>query len=535
VKDHWYCRVEGQQYGPYTWDQMRAMAAEGRVVAESAVRREADPTWFTAGKIPGLVGSPNVPPAAAKSMATALVKQATPESTSGPDVTSTVVPNGANGSPRQFTVKLKPTSPSNSQQLPTPPPLPNRPSRPAVVATSAPPAAPPRVAGANPKVPSPPIPTATEPTSPLGIVVAPPVANPSKPAVEEVPKGPSRLTLAALGVAALVVLLAIGGGVAAWRMSHSSAAKMEVASADQTKKDAPPKPLMSDAELDAILSMSSGTSAKQAPANATATAAKSDGLKATDENKAKESTASTLALAPAPPPLDPQIEAARKLVEEQKDWRPVESFFVANRSGTVRMEIAGMWLAKDALGIPVEPPQSDDEAAQAKFVFVEIRVTNEGDIPRKYTSWNTGEATDVILADDTNQPLALVPAAETPHAVRQTSLHIPPGHLIRDVLVFRAPARPFHALKLLLAQSVFAPGQRGYFPLEASAQALLHDPPPLSTAHLAAAEGTEPPEPGAPIPVPRRDLNAPESLDEFTKALNEDKKRRDGRFDSPPN
>jgi hypothetical protein len=99
VKDQWYCRVDGQQYGPYTWDQMRAMVAEGRVVAESYVRREVDQKWFAAGKIPGLVSSLIAPPTGAKPTATALVGKAMPESTSGPDVTSTVVPGGGNGSP----------------------------------------------------------------------------------------------------------------------------------------------------------------------------------------------------------------------------------------------------------------------------------------------------------------------------------------------------------------------------------------------------------------------------------------------------
>jgi hypothetical protein len=349
----------------------------------------------------------------------------------------------------------------------------------------------------------------------------------------------SRLTLAIAGVAALVVLLAIGGGVAVWQMSRSPAAKTEVVSKEEANKDAPAKPLISDAELDAILGTST-TKPAEPPAKSDAAksgAAKPGAAKVSDESKAKQSAVSTLAPPPAAPPPDPEVEAARKLLADQKDWRPVEAFFVANRSQTVRMDIAGVWLAKDALGIPVAPPQSDEEASEAKYVFVEIRVTNTGDIPRKYTSWNTGDATEVILADDTNQPLPLVPASETPHAVRQTALQIPPGHLIRDVLVFRAPTKSFHTLKLLLAQSVFAPGLRGYFPLEASAQALLNEPPPIPMADLAAAGGTEgaqPPDPAAPIPVPPRDPNAPVPLDVFTEQLSEDAKMRARRNDDSP-
>jgi hypothetical protein len=55
VKDQWYCGVDGQQYGPYTWDQLRAMAAEGRIVPETYVRREIDQQWLSAAQIPGLL------------------------------------------------------------------------------------------------------------------------------------------------------------------------------------------------------------------------------------------------------------------------------------------------------------------------------------------------------------------------------------------------------------------------------------------------------------------------------------------------
>jgi len=55
VKSHWYCGVDGQQYGPFTWEQLRAMAAEGRIVTDSFVRRDVDQQWFQAAQVPGLL------------------------------------------------------------------------------------------------------------------------------------------------------------------------------------------------------------------------------------------------------------------------------------------------------------------------------------------------------------------------------------------------------------------------------------------------------------------------------------------------
>jgi hypothetical protein len=55
VKEPWYCGVDGEQYGPYTWEQMLAMGAEGRLVPETFVRRESDRQWYSAAQVPGLL------------------------------------------------------------------------------------------------------------------------------------------------------------------------------------------------------------------------------------------------------------------------------------------------------------------------------------------------------------------------------------------------------------------------------------------------------------------------------------------------
>src|SRR5436190_21655835 len=48
--------VGGEEYGPFTWDQMLQMAAEGRVTPELPVRKANDSQWSTAAAIPGLLG-----------------------------------------------------------------------------------------------------------------------------------------------------------------------------------------------------------------------------------------------------------------------------------------------------------------------------------------------------------------------------------------------------------------------------------------------------------------------------------------------
>ncbi|HUE74720.1 MAG TPA: DUF4339 domain-containing protein, partial [Pirellulaceae bacterium] len=55
MKAEWFAKVNDQEYGPYTWQQMLQMAAEGRVPADLPVKRTSDKKWFTARQVPGLV------------------------------------------------------------------------------------------------------------------------------------------------------------------------------------------------------------------------------------------------------------------------------------------------------------------------------------------------------------------------------------------------------------------------------------------------------------------------------------------------
>ena len=73
MKAEWFARVDGQEYGPYTWQQMLQMAAEGRVPADLPVRRSIDKRWFAARQVPGLVAG--APPAAQRATTQARPKK----------------------------------------------------------------------------------------------------------------------------------------------------------------------------------------------------------------------------------------------------------------------------------------------------------------------------------------------------------------------------------------------------------------------------------------------------------------------------
>ncbi len=61
----WYCSIDGQEYGPFSVDQMRSLAQSGRLRPEHHVRRSDSGTWTPAAKVRGLfeVATPQTPAA----------------------------------------------------------------------------------------------------------------------------------------------------------------------------------------------------------------------------------------------------------------------------------------------------------------------------------------------------------------------------------------------------------------------------------------------------------------------------------------
>ena len=74
MKAEWLANVDGQEYGPFTWQQMLQMAAEGRVPAELPVKRVQDKKWYKAAQVPGLLAPAKTASAAATPAASAKKK-----------------------------------------------------------------------------------------------------------------------------------------------------------------------------------------------------------------------------------------------------------------------------------------------------------------------------------------------------------------------------------------------------------------------------------------------------------------------------
>jgi hypothetical protein len=53
----WYCQVENKQYGPFTADQLRGFAREGRLQRDGLVKRGLNQPWVQAQKVKGLFDS----------------------------------------------------------------------------------------------------------------------------------------------------------------------------------------------------------------------------------------------------------------------------------------------------------------------------------------------------------------------------------------------------------------------------------------------------------------------------------------------
>jgi hypothetical protein len=565
LKDHWYCQVESEQFGPFSWDQMRAMAAEGRLVPESQVRRENDQRWFAAGTIPGLlsavkpgddvsVGRPTVAQSqalvAAKETATAasvtapaakLPEEAARRTTRNTTPAKPLAAEQANG--KTVTSKLPQghrsgEGSSSKRQLPRPASHlgagAGSSRADALREQPAPPPPPVKQPGGPPRLP---LPEPANDESPLGIVVAPPVAEPAKgakagpsglaAAVEKDAHGLSPLLVGGVLGGVALVLIAIGGGVVAWQYWQKDGAQ-STAAAKSAAQPAEEKPAISEAELDAIL----GPIKPPEPASPASQPAKAAATPATvaADSAADDAARAAAAAAEKLSPAERKVLAAKKLLAAQSRWTPVEGVII--RGKFTQVQVAQIWLASDEKGTRVEPalPPSARAAAglpaeatagssPSKYVFVYVRISNSGDVPRKYTSWNTGGNITAILADGKGEPLPLVPPEDTPSVPRLLSLNIPPGELFGDILVFEAPKEPFESLKLLLSQAAFA-GPGRHFALEVPFEFLFKEAEELPPQTALAADDDAPAE-GEARPVRKKtvDRNAPPSLDEFTEQL----------------
>src|SRR5262249_34091943 len=98
-------------------------------------------------------------------------------------------------------------------------------------------------------------------------------------------------------------------------------------------------------------------------------------------------------------------------------------------------------------------------AQKVAYVFVQFKLTNPGDQPLKYNSWNgPGKETLPLLASDGTELVPFVPPAETTGIARKTgTVMLAPQQSLVETLVFAAPPEQFTKLQLLLPQKTALP------------------------------------------------------------------------------
>jgi hypothetical protein len=448
VKNQWYCRVDGEQYGPFSWEQMRAMADEGRLLAGSQVRRDGDRQWFLAGQVPSLLkkkpqaAAPPKPPrqannpSAGGSSAKLSSKPSKSGSSSSIHVTATSRPGATDASQS----KVKRARPAAS---PPPPPSGTRSAGQAAI----------RTAGPN---------------LPVVSVAVQPAAHGANSGEATLPvkSGPNVLMILGIVLGVLLLVGMTGAGLLAWGLFKAG---RSVAGETQSTL------AQTAADLEEELASAEGN-----PSSAAAAA-----------------TVATRALTSSPANRGGQRNELAGRMKAQARWLDVTQIRGV-RLSKMRLSVGRAWLASDATGTPVVPTLKSDsaerptaEAAEAKYVFVELQIENEAPVPRKFTSWNSGGPRSVALADQTNAVVEVVPPSETPTITRLAAVDVSPGESVTDVLVFAAPAGDIEALHLLLEKKLLAEGGRDYFAFEIPLEALMESRGQAAAATMPTVAGRD--------------------------------------------
>lgn len=463
MKNHWYCHVEGQDYGPFTWEQLRAMAAEGRIVSSSNVRRDIDQQWFQAAQVPGLL--PKAHAAGKKNGAGASAIGKSPAAARNSD-SGLMAAVGGEASKSSAAIKRPQKVASNSSgnipvgSVPVGQPV----SAPPVVVK----AAPAGVAVVQPAAPAFNFSVAT---------TAPPAKADEQP--EPAKKGMSPLLVVGIlgGVVALVAL--IGVGVLIYSLTRpAQSTEEQIASALEQEMQGALEEMAQDLQSNPL----SGVSP--------------EGVAVLPDDQANSPTddlpPSTSATAP---------DALAKVLKSIPDssWKDVTQLR-AIELNKLKLSVASAWLAADEAGTRVEPAAG----SAAKYVFIQLRVTNVAPVVRKYKSWNVAGGTSVALADQTSAVLGLIEPTATPAAGRLSAVDLQPGQNVIDTLVFTAPSGSVEKLRLALAKSAFAENAKfktgSHFALEIPLEVLLEGGPSPDFANSAeqpiAANRSAPPQPG---------------------------------------
>lgn len=508
MKNQWYCGVDGQQYGPFTWEQLRAMAAEGRIVTDSFVRRDVDQQWFQAAQVPGLL--PKAHSAKRNGASSSSIGKAAARTSDSGAMAA------VGGDPAKSATALKrpkKAASHSSGNIPVGQPV------------SAPP---------------------VSVTPPAGIPVGQPVVAPTAapqfaftttPAVskstaasdppEPAKKNNTLLIVGILGGACALVAL-IGVGAVVWSLTRAAkAVKEQIADADAELLESM-EGLANDLQENP-----QALTADLQPIAAEAQKAIQESVGPADGGGAQPAAA-----------LASSAEAA-KLLKSLSKWTDA-SQLRGIELNKLKLNLGSVWLASDENGTRVQP--AADGSAGAKFVFVEVNVRNVAPVARSFTSWNATAGTSVVLADQNDAVLNLVPPSATPSANRLTTVELQPGQNVTDTLVFTAPGGKIDAFKLALAKSALAGGAKfrtgSHLALEIPAEMLMtrpgsaetaaQDPIAASIAPTPAGEqpaiiaeepaavppAGNPPPTAAPAPAPKKE-NRPPTREELNKQFEE--------------
>ncbi len=484
-------KVGGEEYGPFTWDQMPQMAAEGRVPPELPIRQASDSQWSAAAIIPGLLSGTKPAPAQPVAM-----------------------PPAKAAAGKSAVKKARPLGP---------PPV-SRPAPPIVV--------PPQNIPAGIPVGTPV--AFTLGSAPSSVVEPPPVAASPSGAFSfdlgAAPGGKQRSakkstlnddndvvtkkksnTLLIVGVlGGVTALIAVIVGLTIY-ITIGSGSKEEkiVATNTSTGKKIPQVEKGESNPGEAIVPEGEGDADAKKPAAGAPKAAKDS---------------------------SPNQTAQLAALQGIQKWNNA-AVLVSLRVGNAKISFSRIWMSTDAEGQSITaaadeprtesadgPAQGTPAAAvagsgQPKLVFVEVTVANIAGATLKYKGWNIAKTKVPFIADDEDRILRLIPISETPGVARLTKADIPGGGSIRDILVFEAPAESFEKLRLVLPQNVFYDNTKNpYSGIEITPDVLKNEggPPvvPPSPMGIAGNEATDPLVSGRRVPT---EPETPESPAEATK------------------
>ena len=417
----WMANVGGQEYGPFTWDQMLQMAAEGRVTPDLPVRKANDLQWSTAAAIPGLLGGVKPPPARPAPRAAA-------PSLSGVKET-------------------KPLARPPSAR-PAPPIVAARPGIPVGEAVSPPPAS---QSGAF---------SFDLDASPSGkhrSVTKPALHDDEEVAIKKKSNAP--LIVGVLGGVTALVAVIVGLTLYITLIRGGDDEKLAA-----TNASTPATTKQSEAgELNlGVENPGQGNTAATPKAEGEAATPKSNPAKNPLTDKGA-----------GPPPSNDAVQkralAAAKSIPETR-WVVVATTAKFG-IGNAEMAVSRVWLAHNEQGERAQP--ADKDTAPARYLFIEFVIYNKAGSALKYKGWNEPNKNQAFLLDERDQLYPLIPASSTPGVGRLSRLDVPGGKSVKEILVFEAPPASFESLRMLLPQNVFYERTKNpYFGIEVTPDVL---------------------------------------------------------------